>query len=65
MIKANKTMVRLGTNTDLYLKSNMIKICNIKGEQLVKVLKMELDKDKPGSGFFGRFSEKFVEYACA
>ena len=34
-----------------------------KGEPWVKVLKMELDKEKPGSGFFELdFNEEFVEY---
>lgn len=39
------------------------KIATLKGEPWVKVLKMELDKDKPGSGFFELdFNEDFVEY---
>ena len=38
-------------------------IATDKGEPWVKVLKMELDKDKPGSGFFELdFNEEFVEY---
>lgn len=39
------------------------KIATTKGEPWVKVLKMELDKEKPGSGFFELdFNEEFVEY---
>ena len=39
------------------------RIATANGESQVKVLKMELEKDKPGSGFFELdFNEDFVEY---
>ena len=39
------------------------KMATLKGEPWVKVIKMELEKDKPGSGFFELdFNEDFVEY---
>tara|TARA_B100000963_G_scaffold357177_1_gene378774 strand:- start:1228 stop:1692 length:465 start_codon:yes stop_codon:yes gene_type:complete len=39
------------------------KIATLDGEPWVKVIKMELEKDKPGSGFFEiDFNEDFVEY---
>jgi len=39
------------------------KVATLKGEPWVKVLKMELELNKPGSGFFEiDFNEDFVEY---
>ena len=39
------------------------KVATLKGEPWVKVLKMELEQNKPGSGFFEiDFNEDFVEY---
>lgn len=39
------------------------KLATLQGDPWVKVIKMELEKDKPGSGFFELdFNEDFVEY---